>query len=239
MNFWSINLISFYLIFNPSSLFSFLGGSINLFEIYIDFVLVLRITLVLIIRSFRKSLKKYIIISITVILFFIYPTITSLTFKLFQCYNFDYGVKRLMLDTRIQCWGSTHLIFVLSVGLPMLLIWVIGVPLFTLFHLTFHWKHLASPNFQEKYLVFYTGLRIWRYYWETFNTLRKICILTLNIAVPSGYETLKVLSAAVLLYMMLWLEERLKPYTRKCLNKLEEIEMCTSIVTLFSASIFV
>lgn len=47
----------------------------------------------------------------------------------------------------LKCWGTAHIIFVLVVGLPMLILWVIGIPLAGFIHLTFNRKHLDSPTF--------------------------------------------------------------------------------------------
>lgn len=58
----------------------------------------------------------------------------------------------------LQCWGKTHIVFTLAVGLPILLVWVIGVPLSGFLLLFRYRKHLNDPSFVKKYIVLYQGL---------------------------------------------------------------------------------
>ena len=80
-------------------------------------------------KRFRLTLKRNIIVSFIVIMFLLHPTLTSIGFNLFKCFEFDYDVKRLYIDMNLKCWGKEHLIFTLAAGLPILLLWVLGVPL--------------------------------------------------------------------------------------------------------------
>jgi len=112
-------------------------------------------SLALFFKRFRWTLKRNLIVSFIIIMFLLHPTMTSIVFNLFKCQEFDYGVKWLAIDMSLQCWEKSHLIFTFAVGLPILLIWVIGIPLVGLIHLVWYRKHLSDNYFMSKYIVLY------------------------------------------------------------------------------------
>jgi len=85
----------------------------------------------------------------------------------------------------------------------MLVFWVIGIPATGLIHLIIWRKHLQAPTFQQKYIVLYQGLRPNRFFWEAVNTLRKILILILNIAIPASDNIYKSLAGVFILITLL------------------------------------
>jgi len=58
----------------------------------------------------------------------------------------------------LACWKQQHLIFTLGVGIPIFLIWVIGIPLVAFIHLWRHRKSLDEQVFADKYQALYEGL---------------------------------------------------------------------------------
>ena len=189
-------------------------------------------------KKFWWTLKRNIIVSFIVIMFLLHPTLTSIGFNLFKCYDFDFDVKRLYIDMSLKCWGKEHLIFTLAVGVPILLVWVLGVPLSGFLLLCWYWKHLSDKSFMSKYIVLYQGLRDSAFYWEFVNTFRKITLITLNIAIPSSSSYYKALLAVIFLFLLLRLQLKIKPYQKKMVNSLEGKEIITSMITLYGASIF-
>jgi hypothetical protein len=72
--------------------------------------------------------------SIVSVLFLLWPTLCSETFALFSCRNVC-AKTLLRVDLNEPCWGETrHGYIALFLGGPMLLLYVIGLPLFALFH---------------------------------------------------------------------------------------------------------
>lgn len=98
-------------------------------------------------RYFWRTFKRNIVVSLIITFFFLYPTITSLTFKLFKCFNFEPGTSWLQIDMELKCYGNTHTLYATALGIPMFLVWVVGMPAIGLLHLICNWKHLETKSF--------------------------------------------------------------------------------------------
>jgi hypothetical protein len=227
--------------------FAEFGGSVDFFKIMLTAISPVIIILgffifwgipSLIFKRIRTNFKRNLVVSLIVVLFLLYPTLTSLTFQLFKCYTFDQGSSRLQMDMNLECWGTTHLIFVLACGVPMLVFWVIGIPIVSLIHLIIWRKRLNEPSFQSKYIVLYQGLRNKVFFWEIINTLRKILVLVLNIAIPASQSFYKAIAGVTFLVILHRLQIKLRPYQKHMVNELEQKEIVTSMITLYGATLF-
>ncbi len=76
------------------------------------------------------ELKQNIKVTFIIITYLIYPTICNLCFSLFNCYKLDDGKSYLRRDFSIECMTRDHLRMSLGIGLPYILVWVIGFPVF-------------------------------------------------------------------------------------------------------------
>jgi hypothetical protein len=122
------------------------AGSIDIFKIVLTGIfpfLFLILYLVLWssltpLKYFRRTFKRNIAVSLIITFFFLYPSITSNTFRLFKCFELDQGVSRLQMDMNLECWGKDHLFFALSAGVPMIVLWIIGIPVIGFLVLTFN-----------------------------------------------------------------------------------------------------
>lgn len=73
------------------------------------------------------------IVSIIVFIFVSINPLTSLVFQLFNCKDiFNDGTKYLVIDNSVQCWTGDHALYSKGTGVPILLIWVIGLPFIAL-----------------------------------------------------------------------------------------------------------
>ena len=71
--------------------------------------------------------------SVIIIIFMSLPPITSITFAIYNCVDiFNDGDSYLALDMDIQCWEDNHSYYAKSFGVPIVLIWVLGLPLMAL-----------------------------------------------------------------------------------------------------------
>ena len=60
--------------------------------------------------------------------------------------------------------------------------------------------------------MLFQGLRPNRYYWEFFNTIRKILLLVINIFLPQDRPFYKATVGVILLNIILRIQVRLNPY---------------------------
>lgn len=60
-------------------------------------------------------------------MFIVHPSVTSMAVGLFNCYSLNEQLW-LYKDLSVKCWDNTHKSYALGIGIPMIVIWVIGLP---------------------------------------------------------------------------------------------------------------
>ena len=83
------------------------------------------------------NLYSKISISNVALLSFMWPSIVKETFEIFACQNVcDDDFTFLRADLDVKCFHGMHLLFALVVGVPMLLLYVIGLPIGSLYRVS-------------------------------------------------------------------------------------------------------
>jgi len=153
-------------------------------------------------RQKKEDFVKNMVVSFIVIIFLAHPTLTSNAFSMMNCYEIEPGEQWLQADLEVMCWNSVHLKWFLGVGLPMLVIWVIGMPLIAFLILFCNRKRLNDEHFFDKYRMLYQGLKSERYYWEIVNSFRKISIVSINVFLALYPDYIKAIYAILTLAMI-------------------------------------
>jgi hypothetical protein len=77
----------------------------------------------------RSRAKQHLIISVIVLIFVCLPSIVTITFSIFNCQHiFGTSTSYLAADMSIECWTGEHLYYAKSYGIPIVIIWVFGLP---------------------------------------------------------------------------------------------------------------
>ena len=97
-------------------------------------------------------------------------------------------------------------------AIPMLVIYVIGVPVLAFIILFLSRKSLNQKHVLSYFLLLYQGLKYKRYYWELCNTLRKFMLLALHVFVPDDIKIVKGLFGVFTLFFFSTLQLRLQPF---------------------------
>ena len=181
------------------------------------------------------SMKRYLIISFISIVFILHPKITEESINSFRWFKIDEGGERVSrIDTDIEWYSFTHLKWWLIISLPIIIIWVISLPLFGLILLSRHIKDEGHNNVKECFLILYQGLKPDKFYWEFLNTFRKILMISLLLL-----ETdLQIVFSSILLMVNVRLIIILKPYKRMENNNIEIQALLTESITILSTLIF-
>ena len=109
----------------------------------------------------------------------------------------------MLRDMEIRCWKHDHILYSATIGIPMLLLWVVGLPLGALFLISRKRDELHDQEQLSKYRILYQGLRDDVYYWEFINILRKTLLISVN-AFFSGFDSMyKALVGTSILYLYL------------------------------------
>ena len=145
------------------------------------FLIILYITIWLIVwvplKKYFEDIKRNIVVSIIVILFLLHPAVTRAGLNIFQCVKSGDSEYRVRIDMNMKCYSNQHLKWCAILGIPMILIWGLGIPISALIVMIRLRKSLDTWNVQKYLLMLYQGLKLECYYWELINSARKILLL--------------------------------------------------------------
>lgn len=120
--------------------------------------------------------------SITILIFMTLPTVTSVTFAIYNCIDvFKDGYTYLALDVSQQCWSGDHNYYAKNFGIPVIIIWIVGIPLATFIMLFKKKNSLGDEDNIIKYGFLYTGLNHNAFYWEILLHFRKVLMICINV----------------------------------------------------------
>ena len=142
-------------------------------------------------RRNKEKIKKNLTLSVVVVLFLIYPTMITTSFGLFNFKELNKGEQWLLRDLQVECWNSDHKKWAFVIGIPIIIFWVIGIPLVGVRILYRRRQVLDEEETLARYKMMYQGLRRRVYYWEFVNLLRKLCVISINVflsTVDANYQ---------------------------------------------------
>ena len=138
---------------------------------------VIWVILHLVFKKYIEDVKRYIVVSIIVILFLLHPALTRSGLSIFQCVEVGDSDFRVRVDINMKCYSAEHIKWCGLLGTTMILIWGIGIPVSALIIMVKLRKKLDSWDVQKYLLMLYQGLKLDRFYWELINTVRKCLLL--------------------------------------------------------------
>mmetsp|Transcript_19934 Transcript_19934/g.3253 ORF Transcript_19934/g.3253 Transcript_19934/m.3253 type:complete len:104 (-) Transcript_19934:61-372(-) len=98
----------------------------------------------------------------------------------------DSGEFFLYDDLEIDCWDDTHLGYVLFLGLPALIVWILLLPSIILLILIRYRKLINEYSMKTKLGFLYNGFKPKYYYWEMILLYRKIFVAFIAVFMSSG-----------------------------------------------------
>lgn len=188
-------------------------------------------------RLFKDWFRNIVVTSI-VILFLLHPTLTKVSLEIFQCVKVDEGVYHVRLDLELVCFSGEHIKWALLLGVPIIIVWVIGCPLLVAIVLYKNRHSLHEPYIQRYFLLLYQGLKEKIFFWEIINTLRKVSMVAINVFMSTVPLIYAALTAVIVLVGLIRLQMGLHPYKNELNNKLEIDAMVTGGSTLFCGVLF-
>jgi hypothetical protein len=194
----------------------------------------------------------YIITAITVVMFMIHPNITKQFFMVFSCKSIggiaDPGASFLLGDLTEPCHSSQHLFFMFTLGIPMLLLWVLGIPLFAWVILFSNRKliqansaglssvTLARKKALESQMAFlYRGYKPTRFYWFLMEMGRKVALVAIAVFFPGALYT-QLLLASLLIFACILAQLAFQPFENRIPGTVEFLSLGTSFMVFFLAN---
>lgn len=186
--------------------------------------------------------KRYLVVSIIITMVILHPTLTRQSLFLFMCTQIE-GKYYLRKDVQLECFTPQHFMFAFSVGLPGIILYVIGTPGIS-FWLLYKRRHkltvtgIAGQETRQTYGFLYRGYRI--FYWEIIIMSRKISMVIVAVfGLQASVET-QALLALLIIVLAFAAHVMLKPFSLKfaVLDRLERFGLVTAFITLYFGMFF-
>jgi len=179
---------------------------------------------------------------------YVYPALVRQTFIVFQCYSVG-SSKDLYLQIQMteKCFHGDHLTYGLGIGIPMMIMYVIGFPLVSLWLLVqnrdnmwIRWKKESNIDKTQKdarmikslpLFVLFFGYKESYFWYEILILLRKVSILVVASFLVSPIT--KAAMSILLVVIMLILQVKCMPWNSDFCNIAEILGLTTSFMTYF------
>jgi hypothetical protein len=187
-----------------------------------------------------KQVRANMIVTVMVLLFMALPSLNQVTFQLFSCHTVAPGVVRVSGDLELACFGSTHLLYALLLGVPAVCIYVVGIPVAAV--LILRRMHLRGKLFKPReesytasvYQFLYGGYTKETYYWEAVILLRKAMLNVILVTMQASSAMTQALAVQIVLLGSIIAHNTLQPYSNMILNRLELASLGLSYSTLYA-----
>jgi len=182
--------------------------------------------------------KDKFVVTLTTVLYLLYPTLCKNAFGLFDCKLIG-GQYFLKIDLEEKCYEGRHLDTMLALGVGQLILYVAGLPLVVLCFLYRNRASLHKHATQARYGLFYGSYKTSRFFWETIITLRKVTVVMLSVFGPELGPEKQAIVAILLLMICIVLEIYGEPYDleterHNILGRLEFASLSTEYWTMWS-----
>jgi len=127
----------------------------------------------------KKHYKDYMILSIVMLTFLLYPKLVKLTLSMLRCPKIGHQ-PYLMASLQEPCFQGRHWQHVLMITIPQIVLYVIGLPVAATIHLLRNKENLHHRQFYTRYGLLYLGYRDERAWWELVVAFRKVAVVSVG-----------------------------------------------------------
>ncbi len=203
----------------------------------------------------KRIWQGYYITTSTVVLFMLHPNLVRQAFLMLACKKLgEAGAQTYLLaDLSERCYTTTHIAFILIVCLPMMVLYVFGIPLITF---TYLYKNreiiqldlntltpdLASlaekkKEFGAKMAFVYQGYLPQYYFWFLAEMIRKTALVAVSVFFI-GKLHLQILMAAFAVFMCLLAQLAAQPFENILMDWMEFLSLFCSFCLFFLGNFF-
>jgi len=177
--------------------------------------------------------------SCVALLYLVWPSLCSQTFSLFACRSIcDDTTTFLRADLDISCWEGVHAHYAWGLGVPMLFLYVIGLPLAALLRVrSMHQTEVMDPEEEKIYGMFYTAFRKETWWWESTVAARKIVIALIGVF-GTEMGDMQVHLSLMLVVFILLVTSQIRPFGGLKHGILHVLEMASLMVSTRTLALF-
>ena len=189
-----------------------------------------------------KSLDEKMKMSSVALLYLVWPSLCSTTFSLFSCRSVcDEDVTYLRADLNEQCWSGRHKSYALGLGLPMLICYIIGLPLCAYIRVSIlKRKGKINKKMFRIWGILYTAFREKTWWWEATVAGRKVVIALIGVF-GASLGAMQVHTTLLLVMFIILLTASVRPFggSSHGLNqRLELASLVATFTTLWAGTVF-
>ena len=182
--------------------------------------------------------------TIVILLNVLWPGLCSATFAIFSCQNVC-GASRLQFDLSEPCEGERNRSYVLFLGIPMFLVFVVGLPLLAMIMVVrVHWRSKEQKRKLYKmkghyvFGLFYAAYHPDVWWWESTVALRKIMISLIGVF-GGSMGTMQVHLTAFMMVIIMLLTAIVRPFGNHFLLQLLDLATLAAVwLTLWAGTVF-
>ena len=179
-----------------------------------------------------EALEIKIKTSCVALLYLVWPSLCSQTFSLFACRSIcSDATTFLRADLDVSCWEGVHGHYAFVLGLPMLFLYVIGLPVAALLRVrSMHLMTVVNEDDEKIYGMFYTAFRPETWWWEGTVAGRKIIIALIGVF-GTNLEDMQVHLTLMLVVFILLVTSQVRPFGGLKHGVLHVLEMASLMVS--------
>jgi hypothetical protein len=143
------------------------------------------------------------------------------------------GESWLIEDLQIKCWDEKHSLYVISVALPGIILWGLGIPTVCLIYLYLNRRNLDNISVRLKFGFLFNGFKKTRFYWEFVILYRKIIIIFCSVFLSNLSVSVQALTVMIVLLLSLHIQNSYQPYNHASLNQMEVRSILVANLTIY------
>eukprot|EP00736_Rhodelphis_marinus_P003681 Rmarinus@m.22979 len=187
--------------------------------------------------SMMEKIQNHVAVTMIVVLFVLYPTITETVLMLLNCYELE-DKWYLVESMDMECYGSRHQTVLITNFLPGLAIYTVGIPLYGFLVLYWNRHRLDSNRILARYGFLYNGFEPKFYWWEIWIMVRKTGVVFITVFMTGFGITVQGLVLIGLLILSILLHVYAQPYVKNKMDNLESLTLVTSFLTIYAGLFF-
>ena len=188
--------------------------------------------------SHTEHTRQKMVATLVLIIFVLHTSLTKVMFAGFTCRELLPSQFWLVSNLSIRCWDRDHVQKLLTMAVPGIIIWVIGLPTACLVKLVSSKRMLSDPLIRVQFSFLFKGYRAEWYFWEFVILYRKIVIVCTSVFLTTVSIVVQALSMLAVVLVCLFLQLYVKPFVGASFNTLELKALLASLLTIYAGLYF-
>jgi hypothetical protein len=121
----------------------------------------------------------------------------------------------------------------MSLALPSMIIWVLGIPAAVLFYMQKNKQNLLEIDNKLRFGFLCSGYKKKTFYWEFLIVYRKIFVICIAVFLSNVSIGIQALTVLIVLISALYAQVNIRPFTHEILNIMESRAIFSANITIY------